>query len=78
MLDHFHRLSNLSIAFATVAIAIGIARMALIFRQNLTMLAGSRVEATTDALTGLRNRRALLDRPRARAGRGHRRRAAAC
>jgi diguanylate cyclase (GGDEF)-like protein len=60
VLDHFQRLSNLSIAFATAAIVVGIVRMALIFRQNLTMLAGSRIEATTDALTGLRNRRALL------------------
>jgi two-component system, cell cycle response regulator len=59
-LDHFQRVSDLSALFASAAILLGTVRMAVIFRQNLTMLAASREEATTDALTGLRNRRALL------------------
>ncbi|HEY6779609.1 MAG TPA: HD domain-containing phosphohydrolase [Thermoleophilaceae bacterium] len=59
-IDHFHRVSDLSIVFASTAIVLGTARMTMIFRQNLAVLAGSREEAVTDALTGLRNRRALL------------------
>jgi two-component system, cell cycle response regulator len=58
--DHFHRLADLAVLLAAVAMALGTARMGMIFRTHLRMLAGSRIEATTDSLTGLRNRRALL------------------
>ena len=59
-IDHFHRLSTLAVLLATAAVAVGIVRMALTFRDNLRMLAGSRHEAMTDALTGLYNRRRLI------------------
>ena len=36
-------------------------RMALMFRENLHMLERSQEEALTDSLTGLRNRRSLMD-----------------
>jgi diguanylate cyclase (GGDEF)-like protein len=58
--DHFRRVPDLSVWLATAALAVGIVRMAFIFRENLRMLTASRLEATTDVLTGLRNRRALL------------------
>jgi len=38
-----------------------IARMALTFRENLVLLESTRREASTDALTGLGNRRRLMD-----------------
>ena len=58
--DHFHRVHLLSLALATATVVAVIARMSLIFQQNLVMLRSSRIDATTDALTGLGNRRRLL------------------
>jgi diguanylate cyclase (GGDEF)-like protein len=59
--DHFHRVNALALVLAVLAIAAVIARMALTFAENLSMLAHSRAEARTDALTGLGNRRKLFD-----------------
>ena len=58
--DHFRPVHLLALALATACVAAVIARMSLIFQQNLRMLRSSRVDATTDALTGLGNRRKLL------------------
>jgi diguanylate cyclase (GGDEF)-like protein len=58
--DHFWPVFDIAIWLATAALVVGIARMALIFRDNIRMLVESRREARIDALTGLRNRRALL------------------
>ena len=58
--DHFRPVHLLALALATACVAAVIARMSLIFQQNLRMLRSSRIEATTDALTGLGNRRKLL------------------
>ena len=58
--DHFRPVHLLSLALATGCVAAVIARMSLIFQQNLRMLRSSRIDATTDALTGLGNRRKLL------------------
>ena len=58
--DHFRSVHLLALALATACVAAVIARMSLIFQQNLRMLRLSRIDATTDALTGLGNRRKLL------------------
>jgi len=58
--DHFHRLHALSIGLASVTIALVVLRLALSFRENNRLLRAMHDETVTDALTGLRNRRALL------------------
>ena len=58
--DHFTRVHVLSLALAAAALCAVIARMSLIFQENLRMLGVSRTEAATDALTELGNRRRLL------------------
>jgi diguanylate cyclase (GGDEF)-like protein len=57
--DHFDRISHLAagLAFATLFVA-GV-RLWLTLGEHMTLLGTSRGEATTDPLTGLRNRRAL-------------------
>jgi diguanylate cyclase (GGDEF)-like protein len=59
--DHFNRVSHLGavLAFATLLVA-GI-RLWLTLGEHMTLLGTSRGEATTDPLTGLRNRRALAN-----------------
>jgi len=59
--DHFHAVNPLSLLLATGAVLAVIARLVLTFAENMRMLAGSRHEARTDVLTGLGNRRELLD-----------------
>ena len=54
-------LNPLSVALAALAVALCVARLALTFRENVRMLALLRREALTDSLTGLPNRRALLE-----------------
>ena len=58
--DHFYRVHLLALVLSTACVAAVIVRMMLIFRENLEMLRLSKIEATTDALTGLGNRRKLL------------------
>jgi two-component system cell cycle response regulator len=58
--DHFERVHLLAVALSAGCVAAVIVRMTLIFRENIAMLRASRIEATTDALTGLGNRRKLL------------------
>jgi two-component system, cell cycle response regulator len=65
--DHFHKVNLLALVLATACLAAVLARLVLTFAQNLRILAASRQEATTDALTGLSNRR-LLARDLGRAG----------
>ncbi len=52
----------LAVVFAAAALVAVMVRLILTFRENLAMLAASRDEALTDALTGLANRRALSRR----------------
>jgi diguanylate cyclase (GGDEF)-like protein len=52
-------LHPVSILLAAAAMALVLARMAMALRENRTLLVASQEEATTDALTGLRNRRAM-------------------
>ncbi len=58
--DHFSSVHLLALVLAAGCLLAVLARMTLVFRENLHMLAASREEATTDSLTGLGNRRKLL------------------
>jgi diguanylate cyclase (GGDEF)-like protein len=60
VVDHYTTLNALAVWTATAALLVGVARFVLTFRANLRMLRRSEREATTDALTGLGNRRALV------------------
>ena len=58
--DHFTRVHWLALVLAASCLLAVLGRMTLVFGENLRILAASRVEATTDSLTGLGNRRKLL------------------
>ncbi len=61
----------LALVLAVATLAAVIVRMAVTLRENVELLDSSRREALTDALTGLRNRRALIaDLEAAAAGAG--------
>jgi GGDEF domain-containing protein len=59
--DHVHPVNALALSVASGTIVVVIARMAMTFAENMSMVASFRTEARTDALTGLANRRRLLD-----------------
>jgi two-component system cell cycle response regulator len=59
--DHFGHLNVVAISLASATLVVAVVRMGLAFVVNARMLARSRCEAVTDALTGLSNRRALMD-----------------
>jgi diguanylate cyclase (GGDEF)-like protein len=54
-------LTAVAVALAAAAVLAACARLMLTVRENLTMLAGSRQMALTDPLTGLGNRRRLME-----------------
>ncbi len=58
--DHFRTVNALAIVLATAALLLVIVRLAMTFRENRRLFELTRQEATTDALTGLGNRRKLL------------------
>src|SRR3954470_3823595 len=60
LLDHYVELNDLAMWMASASLVAVVVRFALTFRANLRMLRESEDEATTDALTGLGNRRALV------------------
>ena len=59
--DHDRPVNPLALVLAAGTIVVVIARMAMTFAENMRMVASFRAEARTDALTGLANRRKLLD-----------------
>ena len=58
--DHFRPVDLLALVLSAACILAVIVRMGFTVGENIRMLTSSRVEATTDALTGLGNRRKLL------------------
>jgi two-component system, cell cycle response regulator len=58
--DHFRPVHLLAVALSAGCVVAVILRMTLIFAENMQMLRASRIEALTDSLTGLGNRRKLL------------------
>jgi two-component system, cell cycle response regulator len=59
--DHFERISGLAAALAFATLCVAGVRLWLTLGEHMTLLGTSRGEATTDPLTGLRNRRALAN-----------------
>jgi two-component system, cell cycle response regulator len=58
--DHYHRVNHVTLVLAVATLLLVTLRMALAFAENQRVLASSRHEALTDALTDLRNRRGLM------------------
>ena len=58
--DHWGRVTVLALALSSACIVALILRLALVFRANLRMIRTRSNQALTDALTGLGNRRRLL------------------
>jgi hypothetical protein len=70
--DHFVPLSDAAALLATAALMVALGRAAITFRDNAALLRTTRAEALTDGLTGLPNRRRLMqDLERRLAGEGH-------
>ena len=59
--DHQWPVNPLALALAAGTTIAVIVRMAMTFAENMRMVASFRAEARTDALTGLANRRKLID-----------------
>lgn len=59
--DHFRPVNPLSLSLACLTLLGVIARLGFTFAENIRVLARSRHEARTDVLTGLGNRRKLID-----------------
>jgi len=61
VLDHFSPLNPLALVLAVATLAFVVARLAITFRENRRLFELTRYEAVTDPLTGLGNRRQLMN-----------------
>jgi two-component system cell cycle response regulator len=61
VVDHFSRTNLLAVCLASASLFMVLVRLYRTVQDNRRMLAQSRLEATTDALTGLGNRRQLRE-----------------
>ena len=68
--DRFRTINVLALTLATLTLLLVLVRLVLTFRENSRLFALTRHEATTDALTGLGNRRKLLADLERRLGNG--------
>jgi two-component system, cell cycle response regulator len=59
--DHFDRVNKVTLILTAASLVLVVVRTALVFWDNQRMIARSHEEARTDPLTGLRNRRSLMD-----------------
>jgi two-component system, cell cycle response regulator len=59
--DHFARLDEVSLVLTAAALLVVVVRTALLFSENQRMISRMHDESRTDPLTGLRNRRSLMD-----------------
>jgi two-component system, cell cycle response regulator len=59
--DHYHRLNQVALILTVVTLLLVTLRMVLTLSDNARILMRVRSESITDSLTGLRNRRALMD-----------------
>jgi two-component system, cell cycle response regulator len=59
--DHFHEFDTAAVVLAGATMVAVLVRTAMTFGENLVMLRNSQREALTDALTGLGNRRLLMN-----------------
>jgi len=68
--DHVHPINLLALTLATATLLLVLVRLVVTFRENTRLFELTRTEATTDALTGLGNRRRLLSDLDRRLGNG--------
>jgi two-component system, cell cycle response regulator len=59
--DHFHSLNGVALVLTAATLLLVLMRTARVFADNVAMLSRSHSEARTDSLTGLSNRRSLMD-----------------
>ncbi len=59
--DHFHEVPDISLVLASATLVLAMVRLLIAFVENGRLLRTARSHALTDALTGIGNRRMLMD-----------------